>query len=125
MIEGCDSNGCEYMTGGSVVILGDVGDNFAAGMTGGMAFIYDKSGDFENKVNPESVVWQNVETEYWINFLKNLILEHSEETHSKVSKYIVDNFDEELKNFIQVCPKEMLDKIENPISLKSKTKQVS
>ena len=125
MIEGCDSNGCEYMTGGSVVILGDVGDNFAAGMTGGMAFIYDKSGDFENKVNPESVVWQNVETEYWINFLKNLILEHSEETHSKVSKYIVDNFDEELKNFIQVCPKEMLDKIENPISLKSRTKQVS
>ena len=125
MIEGCDSNGCEYMTGGSVVILGDVGDNFAAGMTGGMAFIYDKSGDFENKVNPESVVWQNVETEYWINFLKNLILEHSEETHSKVSKYIVDNFDEELKNFIQVCPKEMLDKLENPISLKSKTKKVS
>ena len=108
-----------------VVILGDVGDNFAAGMTGGMAFIYDKSGDFENKVNPESVVWQNVETEYWINFLKNLILEHSEETHSKVSKYIVDNFDEELKNFIQVCPKEMLDKIENPISLKLRTKQVS
>ena len=125
VIEGCDSNGCEYMTGGSVVILGDVGDNFAAGMTGGMAFIYDKSGDFENKVNPESVVWQNVETEYWINFLKNLILEHSEETHSKVSKYIVDNFDEELKNFIQVCPKEMLDKIENPISLKLRTKQVS
>ena len=125
MIEGCDSNGCEYMTGGSVVILGDVGDNFAAGMTGGMAFVYDKSGDFENKVNPESVVWQNVETEYWINFLKNLILEHSEETHSKVSKYIFDNFDEELKNFIQVCPKEMLDKIENPISLKLRTKQVS
>ena len=125
MIEGCDSNGCEYMTGGSVVILGDVGDNFAAGMTGGMAFVYDKSGDFENKVNPESVVWQNVETEYWINFLKNLILEHSEETHSKVSKYIVDNFVEELKNFIQVCPKEMLDKIENPISLKLRTKQVS
>ena len=125
VIEGCDSNGCEYMTGGSVVILGDVGDNFAAGMTGGMAFVYDKSGDFENKVNPESVVWQNVETEYWINFLRNLILEHSEETHSKLSKYIVDNFDEELKNFIQVCPKEMLDKIENPISLKSKTKQVS
>ncbi len=125
VIEGCDSNGCEYMTGGSVVILGDVGDNFAAGMTGGMAFIYDKSGDFENKVNPESVVWQNVETEYWISFLKNLILEHSEETHSKVSKYIVDNFDEELKNFIQVCPKEMLDKIENPISLKLKTKEVS
>merc|ERR1712127_653955 len=64
VIEGCDSNGCEYMTGGTVVILGNVGDNFAAGMTGGMAFIYDKSHEFEKKVNPESVVWQNIETEY-------------------------------------------------------------
>ena len=125
VIEGCDSNGCEYMTGGSVAILGKVGDNFAAGMTGGMAFVYDKSGDFENKVNPESVIWQNVETEYWINFLKNLILEHLEETYSKVSKYIIDNFDEEIKKFVQVCPKEMIDKIENPITFKSKEKEVS
>ncbi len=125
VIEGCDSNGCEYMTGGSVVILGNVGDNFAAGMTGGMAFVYDKSGDFENKVNPESVIWQNVETEYWTNFLKNLILEHSEETNSKVSKYIIDNFDKEIKKFIQVCPKEMIDKIENPITFKSREKEVS
>ena len=125
VIEGCDSNGCEYMTGGSVVILGKVGDNFAAGMTGGMAFVYNKSGDFENKVNPESVIWQNVETEYWINFLKNLILEHLEETNSKVSKYIIDNFDEEIKKFVQVCPKEMIDKIENPITFKSKEKEVS
>ena len=46
------------MTGGTVSILGNVGDNFAAGMTGGMAFIYDKTKDFENKVNPESVIWQ-------------------------------------------------------------------
>ncbi len=79
VIEGCDSNGCEYMTGGTVVILGDVGDNFAAGMTGGMAFIYDKSQEFEKKVNPESVVWQNVETDYWKENLKNLIKEHHEE----------------------------------------------
>ena len=78
VIEGCGDNGCEYMTGGSAVILGEVGNNFGAGMTGGMAFVYDKSGDFENKVNPESVIWQNVETEYWMNFLKNLILEHLE-----------------------------------------------
>ena len=56
VIEGCDSNGCEYMTGGSVVILGEVGDNFGAGMTGGMAFIYDLNNDFEKKVNPETVI---------------------------------------------------------------------
>ena len=50
MVEGCDSNGCEYMTGGTVVILGEVGDNFAAGMTGGMAFIYDRNKEFEKRL---------------------------------------------------------------------------
>ena len=58
VIEGCDSNACEYMTGGTVVVLGDVGDNFGAGMTGGMAFIYDINKKFDKKVNPETVVWQ-------------------------------------------------------------------
>jgi len=125
VVEGCDSNGCEYMTGGTVVILGDVGDNFAAGMTGGMAFIYDKSRELEKKINPDSVVWQSIETDYWSNFLMKLVKEHSEETGSEISKQIVNNFTEEVKNFVQVCPKEMLNKIKNPISLKSKIKQVS
>ena len=125
VIEGCDSNGCEYMTGGTVAILGNVGDNFAAGMTGGMAFIYDKSKEFEKKVNPESVVWQSVETKYWVHFLRELVLEHSNETGSQLSKNIINNFEEEIKNFIQVCPKEMIDKLENPITLKSTIKDVS
>ena len=125
VVEGCDSNGCEYMTGGTVVILGEVGDNFAAGMTGGMAFIYDKSKEFEKKVNPETVVWQTIETKYWMSFLKKFVLEHSKETNSPVSKNIILNFDEEIKNFIQVCPKEMIDKLENPITFKSKEKKVS
>ncbi|MDC0125037.1 glutamate synthase large subunit [Candidatus Pelagibacter sp.] len=125
VIEGCDSNGCEYMTGGTVVILGDVGDNFAAGMTGGMAFIYDKSREFEKKVNNESVVWQNVETDYWKTYLKDLIKEHFNETGSNLSKLLIENYNEELMNFIQVCPKEMLDKLSNPISLKPVIKEVS
>ena len=125
VIEGCDSNGCEYMTGGTAVILGEVGDNFAAGMTGGMAFVYDKTKNFEKKVNSDSVVWQNVETEYWQNFLKSLVQEHSVETESLLSKRIISNFEEEIKNFVIVCPKEMLDKLENPITLKSKIKAVS
>ena len=58
VVEGCDSNGCEYMTGGTVVILGEVGDNFAAGMTGGMAFIYDKNKEFEKKINPDLFFFQ-------------------------------------------------------------------
>ena len=118
VIEGCGSNGCEYMTGGNTIILGEIGDNFAAGMTGGMAFIYDIKNDFEKKVNPESVIWQKPETKYWKYFLKNLIQIHVKETNSFYAKKILEKFDEELINFYQICPKEMLDKLENPITLK-------
>ena len=125
VIEGCDSNGCEYMTGGTVIILGEVGDNFAAGMTGGMAFIYDKNKQFEKKVNSETVIWQNLETDHWKNFLKRMIEEHYKETNSTLSKKIIENFDEEILNFLQVCPKEMLDKLDHPITIKSNIKKVS
>jgi len=125
VIEGCGSNGCEYMTGGTVVILGKIGDNFAAGMTGGMAFIYDLKGEFEKRVNPETVVWQRPETKYWINHLKNLITEHYKETNSILSKKILSNFENEIKNFFQVCAKEMINKLENPISDSLIIKEVS
>ena len=120
VIEGCDSNGCEYMTGGSVVVLGKVGDNFAAGMTGGMAFIYDPNKDFENYVNPSSVIWQKLETIYWKEYLKNLIEKHVQETNSMIGDKILKNYSKELNNFQQVCPKEMLNKLDNPLFLKPK-----
>ena len=119
VIEGCDSNGCEYMTGGTVVILGKIGDNFAAGMTGGMAFIYDPKNEFENYVNSNSVIWQEPETDYWKSHLKSLIDEHQKETQSKIALKILNNFDNEIKKFIQVCPKEMLDKLSHPLTLKT------
>ena len=106
------------MTGGIVVILGKIGDNFAAGMTGGMAFIYDPHNEFENYVNSTSVIWQIPETDYWKSCLKNLINEHFKETKSKVAKKILENFNDEIKNFQQVCPLEMLDKLEKPITTK-------
>jgi len=90
-----------------------------------MAFIYDKKKEFEKKVNPDSVVWQSVETEYWKNFLKNLLSEHHNETESALSGDLVKNFDNEIKNFLQICPKEMIDKLENPITLKFNIKEVS
>jgi glutamate synthase (NADPH/NADH) large chain len=124
IIEGCDSNGCEYMTGGCVVILGKVGDNFAAGMTGGMAFIYDPFREFENYVNPSSVIWQTPETDYWKNYLKNLINEHFNETQSQIAQKILLNFNNEIQNFRQVCPNEMLDKLLNPLTLKTKISKV-
>ena len=105
------------MTGGNIVILGEVGDNFAAGMTGGMAFVYDAYNNFEKKVNPDSVIWQKPETEYWKNFLKDLIYKHSKETNSIFANNLLNNFENEVINFVQVCPREMLDKLDKPLTL--------
>ena len=120
VVEGCDSNGCEYMTGGCVVILGKVGDNFGAGMTGGMAFVYDPTKEFINYVNSESIIWKAPETDYWKKYLKKLISEHFKETQSKIAEKILLNFNHEVKNFQQVCPKEMLAKLLNPLTVNIK-----
>ena len=117
VVEGCGAHGCEYMTGGTAIILGKVGDNFGAGMTGGMAFVYDEKNEFENYANPDSIIWQPVETDYWKNYLKDNLNNFLKETNSKIAKKILSNYNSELKNFIQVCPIEMLDKLDNPISL--------
>ncbi len=118
VVEGCGAHGCEYMTGGTAIILGEVGDNFGAGMTGGMAFIYDEKNNFKNYANPSSIIWQPIETDYWKEYLKNQLKEFAKETGSKIANKILSNYELELKNFIQVCPIEMLDKLDNPISFK-------
>ena len=74
--------------------------------------------NLKKKANPESIIWQTPETDYWKNYIKDLILKHSKETNSLVSEKIIKNFDNEINNFLQVCPKEMLDKLKNPISNK-------
>jgi glutamate synthase (NADPH/NADH) large chain len=117
VVEGCGSNGCEYMTGGTVVILGPVGSNFGAGMTGGMAFVYDPDGRFEEQVNPESLIWQPVKTEYWEGVLKRLVTEHAEETQSKFAERLLIDWDRELKHFLQVVPKEMINRLPQPLDL--------
>ena len=71
VVEGCGSNGCEYMTGGTAVILGPVGENFGAGMTGGMAFLYDPLQRFETMANPETIIWRPVVTEHWSHALRD------------------------------------------------------
>jgi glutamate synthase (NADPH/NADH) large chain len=116
VVEGCGSNGCEYMTGGVAVILGDVGYNFAAGMTGGMAFIYDISGEFEPRVNGDTVVYQRVASAYWEAILKNLLAEHLFETASLRAETILSGWQYELPKFWQVCPKEMVARLEMPLS---------
>ncbi|MDC0343924.1 glutamate synthase large subunit [Pelagibacteraceae bacterium] len=125
IVEGCGAHGCEYMTGGTAIVLGQIGDNFGAGMTGGMAFVYDKENNFENFVNPSSVIWQLIETDYWKDFLKSNLKNFIMETKSSFAKNILDNFEKELAHFKQVCPIEMLDKLDNPITLKLTIKKVS
>ncbi len=116
MIEGCGSNGCEYMTGGTAVILGAVGDNFAAGMSGGMAFVYDDNGLFPLNVNSESVIWQRLDSAYWEGRLKALVTEHALETQSKFAGRLLNDWQLERGKFWQVVPKEMLDRLAEPLS---------
>ncbi|CAA7616276.1 glutamate synthase, large subunit [Magnetospirillum sp. LM-5] len=116
VIEGCGSNGCEYMTGGTAVILGPVGANFAAGMTGGMAFVYDGDDTFRNRVNPESVVWQKVQTNHWLGVLEGLLREHALETQSKWAEELLADWDRESARFVQVIPKEMLTRLDHPVT---------
>ena len=125
VVEGCGSNGCEYMTGGTVVILGRVGDNFAAGMTGGMAFVLDSDGDFIDKVNPESVIWQRVETAHWEGVLKRLVEQHFRETQSRHAERLLADWDIVLPKFWQIVPKEMLTRLPYPLRRADEAKLAS
>ena len=116
VIEGCGTNGCEYMTGGIAVILGSVGDNFGAGMTGGMAYIYDAREKFEKAVNPDSVVWQRFGSEHYEEECKDLIRKHAEQTGSEFSFKLLKEWDLERGHFWQVIPKEMLSRLSVPLA---------
>ena len=116
VVEGCGSNGCEYMTGGVAVVLGPVGANFAAGMTGGMAFVYDPGDAFPLRVNDDSVVHQRVMSAHWEGVLKDLVAAHARETGSALATRLIDDWDMEAARFLQVCPKEMLDRLEHPLT---------
>ncbi len=116
VIEGCGSNGCEYMTGGVAVILGSIGANFGAGMTGGMAYIHDPRGVAEDHVNLESLVTCAVTHPHWEAELRGLIEAHVAETGSRHAATILTNWAEERANFLQVCPREMLPHLKHPLS---------
>ncbi len=116
VVEGCGSNGCEYMTGGTVVILGAVGDNFAAGMTGGMAFVYDPDEVLPLRINPQGVVFQRLESDHWEALVKALIEEHHEETQSRFAQRLLIHWQQERGHFWQVVTREMLERLEQPLS---------
>jgi glutamate synthase (NADPH/NADH) large chain len=108
VVEGCGSNGCEYMTGGTVAILGSVGDNFGAGFTGGMAFVYDPDEVFEMRLNPDTITWQRLESSHWENVLRALVEEHAMETNSRYAAMLLHDWEQEREKFWQVVPKEFV-----------------
>jgi len=116
VIEGCGSNGCEYMTGGQVVILGSVGDNFGAGMTGGMAFIYDADETLPIHINDESVIYQRLSSAHWEGVLRREIEIHVQETQSKFAQTLLVDWDRVVGRFWQICPKEMVSRLAHPLS---------
>ncbi|MCX5714839.1 MAG: glutamate synthase-related protein, partial [Candidatus Omnitrophica bacterium] len=105
VVEGIGDHGCEYMTGGRVVILGRTGRNFAAGMSGGIAYVYDLGGDFRDKCNTEMVVLEKLSEED-VPMVKNLLGNHCRYTHSVMAKKILDSFYNESERFIKVMPLE-------------------
>ena len=117
VVEGLGSNGCEYMTGGTAVILGPIGVNFGAGMTGGMAFLYDPEDSFKLKVNPETVTWQRIDHPHWEAVLKGLVAEHVAETKSPLGARLLNDWDRQVGHFWQVVPKEMLTRLPQPLTV--------
>ena len=116
VVEGCGSNGCEYMTGGTVAILGAVGDNFGAGFTGGMAFVYDQHDQFERRVNPETLTWQRVASAHWDGVLRRLIEEHARETSSRYAEMLLHDWARVAPRFWMVVPKEYARYLPVPMS---------
>ena len=104
VIEGCGDHGLEYMTGGRAVVLGPTGRNFAAGMSGGVAYVYGDRDEFRLNCNLEMVELETVEDAGDIVELKELIQKHAIYTGSTVAKHILDNWDTELARFIKVMP---------------------
>ncbi|MCG2711073.1 MAG: glutamate synthase large subunit, partial [Candidatus Omnitrophica bacterium] len=103
VVEGVGDHGCEYMTGGRVIVLGKTGRNFAAGMSGGIAYVYDEDKTFLHKCNMDMVELEKVQEEDKEN-LYHLLQNHYRYTKSFKAKKIIDNMHEELKNIVKVIP---------------------
>ncbi len=109
VVEGCGANGCEYMTNGRAVILGPVGDNFGAGMTGGAAYVWDPAGRFDQIVNPDSIDWYPLGEmpEEQIGEAKALIEEHAKRTGSLRARDLLDNWETTQSQMLMIVPKEV------------------
>ena len=106
VVEGTGDHGCEYMTGGRVVVLGGTGRNFAAGMSGGVAYVLDEKRDFFKQVNLEMVLLERVEEQEDIEELRSLIENHVRFTGSAVGERVLANWEQSLGDFVRIIPKD-------------------
>ncbi|MBO4746784.1 MAG: hypothetical protein J5607_01800, partial [Clostridiales bacterium] len=104
VVEGVGDHGCEYMTGGRAIVLGPTGRNFAAGMSGGIAYVYDANGDFSQRCNQEMVELLPLSDADEIEFVRSQISEHVKNTQSTYAEHILTNFDDLIGRFVKVLP---------------------
>ena len=125
VVEGVGDHGCEYMTGGTVVVLGSTGRNFAAGMSGGLAYVLDRDSDFEIHCNKSGVDLVSVDEAEDAQQLKSLIEEHFQSTQSAVAKKVLDEWEETLPKFVKVYPTDYRRVIEKHKNKKQNELQVA
>ena len=106
VVEGVGDHGCEYMTGGRAVILGKVGKNFAAGMSGGIVYVLDEDSDLYTKVNKKMVEIEKMTSKYDVLELKDMINDHVKYTNSEKGKEILEHFSDYLPKFKKIIPHE-------------------
>jgi len=113
VIEGCGANGCEYMTGGRVAILGSIGDNFGAGMTGGTAFIWDPDNHFEEVANPDAIDWYPLADmdQVYIDAFQMMLEVHKDRTNSQRATDLLQEWQQTLGETLMIVPKEIAERV--------------
>ena len=106
MVEGVGDHGCEYMTGGRVVVLGHTGRNFAAGMSGGIAYVLDADGTFVRRCNPEFVELDKLEAEEDLELVKDLVTRHLHYTDSRLASRVLRDWSSVVERFVKVMPRD-------------------
>ncbi len=106
VVEAVGDHGCEYMTGGHVVVLGPAGSNFGAGMSGGIAYVLDEVGDFPGRVNKQMVDLESLEDAEEIARVRAMIERHLQYTGSARARHVLDNWDDMMPKFVRIMPKD-------------------
>jgi glutamate synthase domain-containing protein 3 len=125
VVEGCGDHGCEYMTGGRVIVIGPTGRNFAAGMSGGIAYVHDTSGQFKDLCNLEMVELERPDHPEDLAMIRRLLENHRKYTRSPVAGAILDDFVNEIKWFVKVMPIDYRRVLEHQAEVDAKAKKLA